>query len=281
MRRWIVALLAIVTLNPCVSRAVDTSKIMEASLTVESHAMVGADGSLHDMEFKDPAKLSPAVMDFIQQRAMSWKVHFVSPPQDDVKFNITVKVIARQTDATHTSLRIAAADIVQTGLPETETINVAKRVIPTFPGVALQARMPGTVYLLVQVAPDGSVLNVAAEKVNLRNYDSIPIMMAKYRKSLADAAINAVKQWTFSVPATGPHTQQPYWYVRVPVNFYIPNDGMDINNGRGYGKWDMYIPGPSENIPWFKEPKMLADAPDAIPDGAVRIMGAGPQLEIP
>jgi hypothetical protein len=63
----------------------------------------------------------------------------------------------------------------------------------------------------------------------------------------------------------------------VPVDFKM---GDRIK--AGYGKWEVYIPGPRQTIPWSKEERP-GFSPDSLADGGVYMLGmsTGPKLLTP
>jgi protein TonB len=83
------------------------------------------------------------------------------------------------------------------------------RVQPEYPNVAKLARIQGTVVLGVIVGRDGKVQDVWVVR-------SIPV--------LDDAAVNAVKQWTYK-PGRDRLEHPVAVYFPVSVKFELPSEG--------------------------------------------------------
>lgn len=130
----------------------------------------------------------------------------------------------------------------------------------------------------LRVGLDGTVQEAIAEQVNLDPYDR-EASMDRYRKILADASLEATRQWTFNTPTKGPEVVDPYWVVRVPVNFNLRAWGGPPPTP-SYGQWRAYIPGPRQTPPWIG--KVLAnESPDAMSDGELRTGDTRLQLVTP
>jgi TonB family protein len=69
------------------------------------------------------------------------------------------------------------------------SVNAKHIVVPGYPALARQARQQGDVTATVTVEADGEVANVSVKGPDL----------------LRDHAVNALRQWTFTVPAGAPH----------------------------------------------------------------------------
>lgn len=157
--------------------------------------------------------------------------------------------------------------------PEAERITGRKMTPPSYPESAAQVGAQGTVYLLVRIAPDGSVSDVATEQVNLRIIASEP-QMNLFRNQFARTATVAARRWTFKPPSQGEDARQTQWVVRVPVDF-------TFGEKRKYGQWEAYVPGPRERIAWAQQDDP-AFSPDALPDGGIYLAGSkGPKLLTP
>jgi hypothetical protein len=280
MRRCFWVALAASALATAAVHAEDVNKLAEASMLVTGTVELNADGSVHDYALDHKDKIPGPVADLIQRNVPSWKFQFSAAPTSLVKESMSLRIVAKVADEKHTTLGIAGVQFEDVKDQGDEYVHSLHRISPNFPQLSLRDRIPGSVYLLVRVGRDGKVADIAAEQVNLRKY--IPqANMEVYRQDLAKAAISAVRKWTFSVPTSGKWAQSPYWFVRVPVNFFIPNEMLDVNSGAEYGSWEIYIPGPRLNIPWVTDKRLLAEAADAAPDGSTHQLGASPQLASP
>ncbi|MHA6206159.1 energy transducer TonB [Dyella soli] len=256
--------------------AADT--MAEASMLVEGTAVINPDGSVASYKLKQQEKLPPPIVGLIAQALPAWKFQFRTPPAAPVEENMSLRIVATDADRTHMTLRIASAQFEQGAQPENEILRYASQKRPLYPRLSLDGRMSGTVYVLVLVDRDGKVTEAAAEQVNLRRYTD-KRLMELYRKDLANAALKAIRQWTFHVPTAGSQAQAPSWYGRVPVTFSVNN--MDPNDGSKYGTWEIYVRGPRETIPWLQDRRLLAEEPDATPDGALHQLDGGAKLLTP
>lgn len=258
----------------------NTSKQAEASLLVTGSVDVNPDGSIKQLALDQPEQLPKPVVELVQHSVMKWKLQFISPPGEVVTEKLSLRVRGRSEDAGHMSIAIVSAQFDDANLTDAEHLRSDSRTLPTYPRESIDAKVSGTVYLLLQVGRDGKVQEIAAEQVNLRIYGP-EATMAAYRKNLAKAAIRAGKSWTYHVPTQGKNADAPFWLVRVPVNFNLRGAGLERISGGQYGQWEIYIPGPREDVPWVRDRAILAEAPDATPDGAIHQLGAGPTFVTP
>jgi hypothetical protein len=249
--------------------AATTSQIRnsaEASMLVTGWIEVMPDGSVHDYSIEHPEKIPPAVLDLIKQNVPTWKFTLDGNANVIERARMNVRIVAKRVDDTHDSLSIVGATFGEGGDKSDEYVSRKSVTIPRYPQGAINARVDGTVYLFVRVGRQGQVEDVVAEQVNLGEYGN-EHEMQRYRKLLADAAMDAIKAWTFNTPTTGKHVADAFWNVRVPVNFNLQVRGAPVQDT--YGKWEGYIPGPRQPIPWMEVSKLPAVSADAIPDGSL------------
>jgi hypothetical protein len=268
MRRLTAGLLLMgLTLTAFAAGPNQVRKRAEASMVVTGTIDIMPDGTVHGYAIDHPEKLPPIVVSMIQGSVPGWKFKVDGNPQVIQRAQMDLRIVAKRLDDTHDTLSIASTNFDEPpSLGQSPTYK--SRLAPRYPLAAIQARVDGTVYLLLRIGRDGTVMDAGVEQVNLHEYAS-DNDMKHYRATLADSALSAAKRWTFNVPTSGPGSEKPYWYVRVPVvytysNFRTPEAADD------YGKWDVYIPGPREAISWLQQ-----DAPqssqgsDAIPAGSI------------
>jgi len=129
---------------------------------------------------------------------------------------------------------------------------------PRYPRAAALAGVSGTVYLIVRASRDGRVLDAFAEQVDLRVVGS-EHALARWRKLMADAALDAARSWVFKA-RTGDDAATDTWVARVPVDF-------TLGRGDPYGTWQAYVPGPWQPAPWAGV--QLAGGPGALPAAGV------------
>lgn len=257
------------------AEVIDT--VAQASMLVEGTAVLNPDGSVASYTLKQQEKLPSPVTALIAQSLPSWKFQFTSAQSTPTQENMWLRILATDVDRTHTTVSIASAHFERADQPGNEIIRLATQARVATPSMALQAGVPGTVYVLARVGRDGKVQEAAVEQVNLHRYAE-KSLMAAYRMDLARVSIASIKKWTFEVPTAGSSAQEPYWYVRAAFEFRIASDLNDPSHGGGYGKWEFYVPGPRENIPWLRDRKLLAEAPDATPEGRTHTLGSDAEL---
>ena len=175
-----------------------------------------------------------------------------------------LRVVATPTDADRYALRIASEWFGDKA--GNDGLEYKNRTPPYYPGLALQDKVSGTVYLVAHIDMQGLVDKLATEQVNLRVRGTAS-MMRSWRKVLADASKQAVAHWTFKVPAAGTSPHRDGWTVRIPISYSMR--GYDTPQAHRYGQWTAYIPGPREKIPWLKPKAFDPDNADALPDNGL------------
>ncbi|RDS83199.1 energy transducer TonB [Dyella psychrodurans] len=239
----------------------DIRKTAEASMLVTGWIEVMPDGSVHDYSIDHPEKIPLVVLQLIKNNVPSWKFKLDDKVAVIERARMNLRILAKRVDDTHNSIGIIGATFGETGDKSSDIVSEKYITTPRYPRTAVDARVDGTVFLLLRIGKQGQVEDVAAEQVNLGEYGS-ENQMRYYRGLLEDAALKAAREWTFNTPTTGKQTSYPYWYVRVPVNFNIHTLGHDEDT---YGKWEGYIPGPRQPIAWLQAEHAAPVTPDAIP----------------
>jgi hypothetical protein len=262
----------------------EAGKRIDASMLVTGFVEVTADGSVRSYTLDKQDELPPVVIDLAQRALPEW--HFKPVLLDGApvaaRARMNVRFIATPTDDGNYSVRIASASFDESNKKPGEQIVAKERQTPRYPAFAAQARISGTVYLLMRVGRDGRVADVSAEQVNLRMVAS-GTDMARWRSELADASTAAASKWTFTPPVSGPHAKDEFWIVRTPVDFNLRESGGSTANK--YGQWQTYVPGPKQPVPWREKYRHAEDdktsTPDALPDGGISLVGSGLTLITP
>jgi len=253
-------------------------KQVESSLQVSGTITIAPDGSVQSHTLDPAAPLGEHLTRFVDGTVAKWRFEpvLVNGKTVTAKVPMHLRLIAKSAGDGKSSVSIASTYFGSSGaLAETDEPRSKKLQPPRFPTDALYMGGKGTVYLIVQVARDGTVANVDAEQVNLRVLGNTR-EMDRLRKSLTDAAVRAAKGWTFTVPTTGEGARENAWLVRVPVDFMISDDGH--KPGRRTG-WDTYIPGPrNTSMPWAEDKLRTASSPDALPDNGIYPLRQGATL---
>lgn len=264
MKRWIAAGLYMLMACTAWAGTSDIRKTAEATMLVTGWIEVAPDGGVYNYTLDRPEKIPPAVVDLVKKSVPGWKFHFAEHVDAIQRAKMNLRIVAKPIDDQHDALQITSASFGDANVDATEHVTYKDRRPPPYPQEAIQARVDGTVFLLMRVNRQGQVQDVAVEQVNLGEYGR-EAEMRHFRNVLGDAALKAAKKWTYNLPTTGKHVLDPYWDVRVPVNFNLHPASMIREDT--YGKWEPYIPGPREVIPWQNKPQHYSS--DAIPAGSI------------
>ena len=164
---------------------------------------------------------------------------------------------------------VAIADASFGNRDGSDTDFISRKDCPSinYPKQALEARVSGSVYLVMRVNRQGKVEDVVAEQVNLHTRTS-EARMGYLRDVLADAAIRGVRKWTYNLPTTGKHVADSYWNIIQPVMFHLVPLGLKPSAEDDYGKWEVYVPGPRQAVPWLND-RQVDISPDTIPAGSI------------
>ncbi|MGO4701379.1 energy transducer TonB [Dyella sp. 2RAB6] len=258
-------------------------KRAEASMVVNGHIVLAPDGSVRSCTLDQQDQLPVPVVDLVKRNSATWRFQPVLADGVAVAAEapMHLRVVATPSgDGDTFNLRIVSGTF-SNGQAD-KGLAYKNRTPPRYPQDAVQARVSGTVFLLVRVQPDGTVGDVAAEQVNLNVADS-ENGMRRWRKLLAASSIEAARNWTFTVPANGPGRNGDAWIVRVPVAYHLRH--MGDSEQPESAAWQAYIPGPKEPIPWMDEYRRTHKdeslGADALPDGSLYLVGSGLHLTTP
>lgn len=232
---------------------------VEGSMLVTGTITVNPQGGVQTYSVQDLDKLPPAVRQIIQTTVSRWQ--FVPIMADNkavtAEAGMSLRIVADMVDAQHATIRIAGAAFGCDARPKSNlpgecpagtAVRYVHREPPSYPMDALQARVGGEVFLVLQIDRDGHVSQAAVRQVNLYNKTD---SSAHYRKVLASATLRAANKWQFRVPTVGPSAAKDHWVVQVPVNYTLgPCCSAPV---RHYGQWNAYLPGPVQDVPWAHE----------------------------
>lgn len=253
-------------------------RLVVSSLQVSGNITIAPDGSVQAHTLDPGTPLGEPLTRYLDETIAKWRFEPVVVDGKTVtaKVPMHLRLLAKPRGDGNTSISIAStyfgssANSVATDQPRSAMLKP-----PMYPADAQSMGGQGTVYLIVQVGPDGSVINVAAEQVNLRVLGTAR-QLDMLRKSFTLAAERAGRQWTFLTPTTGDSVREKAWLVRVPVDFRLTEMGRKPAEGTG---WDTYIPGPiNASMPWAQEGLRTAAKPDALPDNGVYPLKQGATL---
>lgn len=253
-------------------------KQVEGSMLVTGMITIRADGGVAAVELDKPDRLPEGIAPFVTQVATSWRFEpvLIEGVATQVKTRMSARLVATSTGDGKMQVSVRGADFGDyEEMPLEERISSKGMKPPGYPMAAAQSGVQGTVYLLLKIGRDGVVNDVVAEQVNLRMVAS-EAQMRQFRERFARAAMGAAGKWTFATPTKGEAAEQPYWVVRVPVDF-------NFGEKPRYGKWEVYVPGPRERVAWAQDDDRLGFSPDALAEGGVHMAGGrqGPKLLTP
>ena len=274
---WIVAL--VVSLVPLAAAAAipraEVLKQVESSMLVKGTIEINADGSVNSLVIDQPDKFPGGLVDFVQKQVKDWKFEpvMIDGKARRARSPMSLRVVARKVDEDGYSIAIRNANFDGESPKEGESLSSKRLNPPRYPESVARSGASGTAYVVVKVDASGRVVDVVVEQVNLRTIGTAKEMDG-WRSALADAAVKGARSWTFIPPVTGELADDESWSARVPVDFK-----MDDRHRFVYGKWELYIPGPRQSIPWSEEDRP-GFSPDSLAEGGVYMMGQskGPKL---
>lgn len=251
----------------------------ESSAVVDGSIVLATDGTVKSAVVDDEAKYGQAIAELVRNAALHWRFQPVTrdgmPVQARASMHVRV-VVDKAADGNYTA-RVKGATFGEADPHATDVLHKAetnRRFLPRYPREAMRSRVQGTVYLALQVDHEGHVAQAVAEQVNLRNLGPERVL-TRYRKMLADAALEVARKWSYVPPSTGRLAHQDSWTVRVPVDYQL----IELGKAPTRSVWHTYIPGPYTPAPWVDRHDV--DAADALADDSVQTEGAGPVLLAP
>lgn len=251
---------------------------MQASMLVTGSITVAPDGSVKNYEVDHPGQLPPEVVSLIERNVPLWR--FLPVLRDGrpvfAKATMSLRVLARPVGEHQHEVSIGGTNFGRPSANDEaagKSISYKQRRAPGYPMAAVQARVSGTVYLLLAINPQGLVDKAAAEQVNLDVLGG-DHEMSRWRSMLANAATGAAREWTFNVPVAADHAAAADRLVRVPVTFRF------TTATRQYGSWHLYVPGPRV-IPAWAGRIDAGDSADAVGDDHIVAPGEGLHLAKP
>ena len=255
--------------------AAEQSKI-EVSMQVTGTVSVAADGTVADYALDQRDKLPVEVAQLLDKSLPAFRFEMGARDGSPVQAEMTLQVVALQLGTGRVGLALRKARFDEAVSQPTAHVEVNTRVPMGYPSEALTAGAAGTVYVAVRIDRSGHVVEAKARQVNLR-YLAGEWLMSRMRNVLATKAVAGIRQFTFKVPATGPHANDAYFEGVVPVAYLLDGD-----QPAGYGEWDRYVPGPKQEIAWLDAADgAKADNIETAADGEFALAGADLKLLTP
>ena len=267
-------------------------KQIEGSMLVTGRVTITPGGTVGGWTIDRREDLPPAVAHVIDASAPGWRfepilvdgrpahgsarmsLRMVAERIDEERFRVSIRDGYFGREAVRMAQEVDDRPDAAAGGASTDQVGSLRMDAPRYPPLALEAGVNGIVYLVLRIGPSGEVLDVVAEQVNLRVV-GLEREMARMREMLARSAMAAARRWQFRAPTSGETTTEPFWSVRVPVDYRIHGVGQPA----GYGRWEVYVPGPRMPIPWQTEsPGGVDIAPDTLIAGEVHQVGMALKL---
>lgn len=269
-RFWIAALLAASVGHAVAAGPAAVRKQIESSLLVKGTIDITAEGRVVEYALEGKDALADSVIELIDSAVPHWRFEPVELRNGTTRAraSMSVRLVAKKLDDDSYMVALRGAQFGNDAPGESPAGKDMRP--PAYPQNAVRAGVGGTVYTVLRVGRDGRVEEAIAEQVNLRVVAS-EAAMEQWRRTLAKAALQTARRWTFDPPTKGEEVDAPYWSVRVPVDFVAPGTKEPKAS-----QWHAYIPGPRERIPW-KTDEGDAGA-DALAAGGVYPVGRGPRL---
>jgi hypothetical protein len=252
-----------------------TNPNVEASMVVTGTITVNPDGSVHDYTLYRESDLPPGVLQLVKQSVPRWKFKPVEVEGKPVEAQtgMTLRIKANMMADHSVTLAVSGANFGCLGKWEgisdqvcpagSTTVVSPHNKLPSYPVAAMRMGVSGEVYVAVEIGRDGKVIRAAATRVDMYSFDSNKRGQAANRKLLADASVEAIKDWTYAIPTTGIEASKDHWIVTQPVDFTLMGDRS--HSLQTYGKWNSYVPGPEEDVPWAHDDHSTGGS-DAIAD---------------
>jgi hypothetical protein len=289
-KAWIVFL--VIALLPSSAGAVTASearKHLEYSLLVKGEIETNAEGEVSSVNVEKPEKFPPGLVDYVKQQVSGWKFEpvLVAGKPVRARSSMSLLVVAKKLANKEVSIGIRNASFGRHEFEEGEFVSALSKKPPVYPHAMQAQGVAGTVYVLLKIGRDGTVQDAAVEKVNLRVLGK-EHAMESWRAALSEAALGALKAWTFAVPTKGKYADDQSWSIWAPVDFELinargePVDARGNTIAGGYGKWKTYVRGPSQPIPWLAEDRPGFSS-DSLEEGGVYMAekDMGPKLLTP
>lgn len=277
-KQWVLGLAALTMSGLAIAAGPQAArKRAEASMLVTGDITVTADGSVAGYTLDKQDKIPADVVGLIGSAAPKWRFEPVMREGHAVAAHahMSLRLVARREspDAPTYIVRIAGATFGEEN-GGGETVAYAKRSPPSYPSNAIASGVQGTVYLMLRIGHDGKVVDADVEQVNLGVVGS-DTQMNVWRNVLANPALRVAKDWTFDVPTTGNHVNDPFYFVRVPITYRLHTGPVPDDH---YGQWEAYVPGPKQAIAWAKD---TGESADALPDDGLFLVNSGLKLTTP
>jgi len=283
MGRWLTFALLLGIAGTAAADIKEVRAQVEASMLVTGAIIIEPDGTVAKLDLDQREKLPEAVASLIDKAAANWKFEpvLVDGVARRGKARMSLRVVANKLPNGDFQVTLRGSHFGDEAISPEErrkrgdSVRSIKLLPPAYPGGAARLGAQGTVYLVVKVARDGTVADVITEQVNL-GFVGNERLMQQARDAFSESALVVARKWTFQPPTEGAEADAAFWLVRVPVDYRMPG-----KKAPGYGRWEVYVPGPRQSAPWMQSEYGEGDAPDAMVAGGVYEIGKGRRLLTP
>src|SRR5690606_23964171 len=289
--RWCVLLMWLAAGVAQAAGMAEVRKQVEATMLVTGRVTITLEGTVRDWTIDQRDKLPPAVANVIDAAAPGWRFEpilldgkpahgsarmsllMVAERVDPDRFRVSIRSGYFGREAVSVAARHSGTHEDAPTEESSDQLASIELKPPRYPVQALYAGVQGLVYVVVRVDRTGGVQDAVAEMVNLRVLGD-ERQMAQMRELLARSTLEAARKWTFQPPTRGEWADQENWSARIPVDYTFSH-----SKGPRYGKWESYVPGPRNPIPWQMESLEGFDiAPETLVAGVVHQLGTGLKL---
>lgn len=287
-RKWLCLLLLFLSGACFAQRSVDARHLIENSMVVTGHVLIDFDGTVSGWDLDQPEKLPSVVTELLERATTVWRFEpvVIDGEARRAKSRMRLRLVAKRLEDGNYRVSIQNgyfgkdASQHEPVLPEdTNRPSTVKRVMISYPDAAVAMGAQGTVYIALRFGRDGRVQDIITEQVNLRTHGT-PQQMERARELLATAAIRSVRRWTFRPPATGDAANADSWKGRVTVDFTSDTE-QSAARRQAYGRWQAYIPGPRQRIPWTDDDLGEHGSPDLFDQDGLQLAEQGYRLLTP
>ncbi len=238
---------------------VEMQRHVESSLLVRGTIDITADGDVVGYALDTSDKIPPGIADMVARLAPQWRFEPIPLPNNAIgRTDMHLLFVASTLESGDYRVELRNVSF-STDRPPQERLTIARRGRPVeYPPDLNAMAVGGTVYVEVQVGRDGKVINLGVSKVNLTTVGS-ETEMAKWRTQLTAASIKAVRGWRFAPPTAGVDVGALSWNGTLPISFSRWNEAKSKP-----GRWQTYIPGPRNALPWLDSLNTAIDNSDTL-----------------
>lgn len=261
--------------------AMAVRKTVENSMLVTGTIDIAPDGTTAAHRLDQPEKLPPFVRDIAAKAAAGFRFEPVLVDGKPVRARakMGLRLVATKQDNGDYRVRVASANFGEQSKAPGESVHHVQMKPPMYPQSAYMSGISGTVYLVLKIDRDGKVEQAVVEQTNLTVVGNARVM-EQGREVLERASVAAARKWQFAAPTIGASADEPFWSVRVPVDYKLVDGPGDKDDKTPYGQWEAYVPGPKHRIPWLSDEENKR-SPEALVAGAAHPVGSGPKLITP